>query len=173
MTETTAVTAVQSHMRLPFALAAGIVMSRFCSGIRVGEIHGNRCPVCEKVFVPPRDFCGRCWERCRDWTRVRDTGTVATFVVVNVPFYGQQVTIPYVLGHVLLDGADTTVQHLIGVVGADGRLSAVDTRLGLRVRAVWTQPSSRTGYLNDDVDHFEPTGEPDRDTDEFREHIGG
>jgi uncharacterized OB-fold protein len=64
--------------------------------------------------------------------------------VVNVPFEGQEISPPYVLASIRLDGADTTFFHL---VVADG------VTTGLRVRAVWRP--ERTGLLNDDIDHFE------------------
>lgn len=158
------VTAVRTHLRLPFRLSAGALAGRFFDAVRRGEIHGNRCVACSRVFVPPRSFCPRCWERCEGWIRVADTGTVTTFVVVNVPFYGQEIEIPYVLAHVLLDGADCTIQHLVGAVSPEGKLVApAGVRMGMRVRAVWRDPPERSGLLNDDVDHFTPTGEPDRD----------
>lgn len=158
------VASVRTHLRLPFRLSAGRLGARFFEDVRRGRLSGNRCPTCRLVYVPPRPFCARCWQRCEGWLPVEDTGTVTTFVIVNVPFHGQQVRIPYVLAHLLLDGADATVQHLVGVATADGTLAAPEeTRIGMRVRAVWRPRERRTGFLSEDVDHFTPTGEPDRD----------
>lgn len=147
--------AVRSHMRLPVRLSAGMVQSRFCDEIRSGRIAGNRCPSCRAVYVPPRPFCARCWTSCEDWIVLPDTGVVETFVVVNVPFYGQQVEIPYILAHIRLDGADAPFLHLVGGAGDDGRLTLPShVASGMRVRAVWRP--ARTGFFSEDVDHFEP-----------------
>ena len=50
-----------------------------------------------------------------------DKGTVTTFCVVNVPFYGQQIEIPYVSATILLDGADIGLMHLIQECRGRGR----------------------------------------------------
>ena len=150
------VVTVPAHLRLPFRFSAGALASAFADGLRRGEIHGNRCGSCGRVYVPPRAFCSPCWRACEGWERVADAGTVTTFVVVNVPFYGQQVRIPYVLAHVRLDGADATFLHLVGAQN-EGELRPVAVEIGSRVRAVWRPADARTGFLNEDVDHFTPT----------------
>jgi uncharacterized OB-fold protein len=149
------VSAVRTHLRLPFRFAAGELGTRFSDAMRRGEIYGNRCATCSRTYVPPRATCAHCWERCVGWKRVADEGAISTFVVVNVPFYGQEVEIPYVLAHVLLDGADSPILHLVGTVGESGKLSPpADTQIGMRVRAVWRD--ERTGFISEDIDHFEP-----------------
>jgi len=147
------VTSVASHLRLPFRFSAGAVASSFADGLRRGEIFGNRCPSCRRLYVPPRAFCSPCWRACEGWERVADAGTIATFVVVNVPFYGQQIRIPYVLAHVRLDGADSTFLHLVGEERG-GELEPVEVQIGSRVRAMWRPAERRRGFLNEDVDHF-------------------
>jgi uncharacterized OB-fold protein len=142
-------------MRLPFRFSAGALASSFADAVRRGEIFGNRCPSCGRLYVPPRAFCSPCWRACEGWERVADTGTVTTFVIVNVPFYGQQVRIPYVLAHVRLDAADSTFLHLVGTM-RDEELQPADVEIGSQVRAVWRPEERRTGFLNEDVDHFEP-----------------
>ncbi len=56
---------------------------------------------------------------------------MTTFCIVNLPFYGQQITPPYVCASIRLDGADTTLFHLIQ------EIPAADVRMGMRVEAVW------------------------------------
>ena len=157
------VTVVERRLDLPFRQTAGTLTTRFQDAIRDGEIRGNRCTSCALVYVPPVPHCARCWALCDGWETIADTGTVTTYVVVNVPFFGQEITIPYVLAHVLLDGADATIYHLIGTVGDDGKLGLPPdgVRRGMRVRAAWRDPDDRRGYINDDIDHFEPIAEPD------------
>lgn len=147
---------IRSHVRLPFRFSAGRLPGRFGEGLRRGEINGNRCPVCSTLYVPPHAFCSRCWEPCAGWERVRDEGAVVTFVVVNVPFHGQQVDIPYVLAQIRLDGADSTILHLVGRRSGRRLAAPADLAAGTRVRAVWREAPERFGSLNDDVAYFEP-----------------
>jgi uncharacterized OB-fold protein len=139
---------------LPYTLSAGTLMSRFYDDIRERkQISAVRCTNCGVVIVPPSVACQRCWADTEGWIALPDHGIVTTFVVVNVPFHGQQMPLPYVLARILLDGADTSFLHLLG--GVDAR----DARMGMRVEAVWR--AERAGFLNDDVEYFRPTGEPD------------
>jgi uncharacterized OB-fold protein len=141
------ITAIRTHLRHPFRLSSGALVSRFQDAVRGGEIRGNRCTRCRAVYTPPVACCPRCWARCEGWERVSDRGTVTSFVVVNVPFYGQEIEIPYVLAHIALDGADSTLFHLV--------VPATDVEMGMRVQAVWRAPRERKGFINDDIDHFE------------------
>lgn len=146
--------AVRAHLRLPFRLSAGATLTAFFDDLKQRRIVGTTCDGCRTVYVPPRAFCAACWQPCTTRTEVADRGAVESFVVVNVPFYSQQVEIPYVLGSVLLDGAGVPFLHLIGRAGADGKLRPVPAETGMRVRAVWR--AERTGFLSEDIDHFEP-----------------
>ena len=60
-----------------------------------------------------------------------NTGTLTSFCVVNVAFYGQGMEIPYTAGLILLDGADLPMMRLIQEVDVK------DVRIGMRVEAVW------------------------------------
>jgi uncharacterized OB-fold protein len=140
------------RLRLPVRQGIGLVESRFQRAVADGRLEGNRCPVCAAVYCPPRPSCPRCWVACEDWVEVADTGTVEMFVVVNVPFTGQEVQIPYVLANIRLDGADTTLYHLV-----DAPVDSV--RTGMRVRAVWRPDDQRQGLVNDDIDRFVPEEE--------------
>ena len=125
-----------------------------------GRIMGVRCTECGMVLVPPRIACGQCWADTGEWVAVADRGVVTTFVIVNVPFYGQKVEIPYVLAHVLLDGADTSIMHLVQ------GLPPGDVRMGMRVAASWKAPAEREGSLTD-IRCFRPSGEPDEPLERF------
>jgi uncharacterized OB-fold protein len=155
------VTAVDTHVRLPFRYYAGRFTARFLRAIREdGRIMGVRCTECGMVLVPPRIACGQCWADTGEWVAVADRGVVTTFVIVNVPFYGQKVEIPYVLAHVLLDGADTSIMHLVQ------GLPPGDVRMGMRVAASWKASAEREGSLTD-IRCFRPSGEPDEPLDRF------
>jgi len=152
------------HVSLPFTLSAGTQLSRYYTDIREGRgLHGVRCSRCDMVLVPPREACPRCWADTEDWIPIPARGIVTSFVVVNVPFHGQQIEIPYVLAWVRLDGADTSFLHLLSEIDPS------DARMGMRVEAVWRE--QRSGFPNDDIDHFRPTGEPDAPLSDFIEGL--
>ncbi len=86
----------------------------FLDAIAEGRLVGRRCPSCELVYFPPRQgVCPREGVMLGEDVEVGPLGTVTTFCVVNVPFLGQQIEIPYVAASIQLDGADIAFQHLI------------------------------------------------------------
>lgn len=124
-------------------------------GLAEGRVIGQRCPLCRKVYVPPRGACPTCGVPTGENIELPDHGIVTTFCIVNVPFMGQRIKPPYVTAYILLDGADIALLHL--VLGC----APSEVRMGMRVRAVWGAQ----------IDHFEPTGEPDAPFDSFASHL--
>jgi uncharacterized OB-fold protein len=138
--------------------------TRYLRGLAEGRILGQRCPVCGKVYLPPRGACPADGVPTTDEVELSSTGTVTTFCVVNVPFAGQRVKPPYVAAQVLLDGADIPMQHLI--LGCP----AEEVRMGMRVEAVW-KPREEWGTTPENIDHFRPTGDPDAPYQSYAHHL--
>jgi uncharacterized OB-fold protein len=151
-------------VRLEYDYAASPEESVFGRGLKEGRILAQACPVCHKVYVPPRGACPVDGVPTSEPKELPDTGIVTTFCIVNVPFLGQKIQPPYVSAYVLLDGADIAFLHLI--LGCD----AHDVRMGMRVKAVWKPEDERT-YSLENISHFEPTGEPDADFESYRRHL--
>ena len=106
---------------LAYRIPAGVVTDGYLRALSEKRIQGLRCGECAKVYVPPRRICPVCSARMTETIDVAHTGIVTTFCVVNVPFEGQLLTPPYACAHILLDGADLPLFHLIerfGNVGA-------------------------------------------------------
>jgi uncharacterized protein len=155
---------IVTPVRLHYQHSASAEESRYLRGLKEGKIIGQRCPVCGKVYVPPRGACPVDGVPTTTDVELPDVGTVTTFCVVNVPFQGQRVPSPYVAASVLLDGADIAFQHLI--LGCD----PAEVRMGMRVRAVW-KPPEQWGTTSENIDHFEPAGEPDAPYDSYAHHL--
>ncbi|MBZ5738910.1 Zn-ribbon domain-containing OB-fold protein [Nocardioides mangrovi] len=149
---------------LDYLYAASPEESAFYRGLNEGRIVGQRCPTCQKVYVPPRSACPSDGTPTAEEVEVSQTGTITTFCIVNVPFLGQKITPPYVSAYVLLDGADIAILHLI--LGVE----AAEVRMGMRVKAVW-KPETEWTYSLENIDHFEPTGDPDADYETYRNHL--
>jgi uncharacterized OB-fold protein len=148
------VTMMTAPVRLHYEHTASPEESRFLRGLADGRLLAQRCPVCGKVYIPPRGACPTDGVPTTDEVKLPDRGIVTTFCVVNVDYPGQRVSAPYVAAAVLLDGADIPFQHLI--LGCDPE----EVRMGMRVRAVW-KPREEWGTTLENIDHFRPTGEPD------------
>jgi len=93
-----------------------------------------------------------------------DRGVVYTYCIVNIKFYEQVLEVPYAYAHVLLDGADLPIMHLIQ------ECPVAEIRPGMRVQAVWKNPSEWTESL-ENIRYFKPTGEADAPIGRIMEEI--
>ncbi|MEU8897808.1 OB-fold domain-containing protein [Nocardia sp. NPDC048505] len=136
----------------------------YLRGLAEGKLLGARSSAGDKVYFPPRGANPTNGLPTNDYVELSDHGTVTTFCIVNVPFMGQRIKPPYVAAYVLLDGADIPVLHL--VLGCE----ASEVRMGMRVKAVW-KPREEWDFTLANVDHFEPSGEPDAEYDTYKHHL--
>lgn len=157
------VTRWKAPTRLDYNVKAGAVATSFLRGLLRGELIGKRCPACERVYVPPRGSCPTCAEPCDVEVACGPAGTVTTFSVIRIPFEGQLLTPPYACAHIVLDGADMPLLHIVG--GCDVN----DVHQGMRVRAVWAEDPEPTLAT---VRYFEPNGEPDVPYEQYSWHLG-
>lgn len=163
-TQTEPVTMVTTPIRLEYTHSASAQESSFLRALEQGRLIGARCPVCQKVYMPPRGACPVDGVPTTDEVELPDEGMVTTFCVVNVPFLGQRITPPYVSAYVLLDGADIAFQHLILDCPVE------DVRMGMRVKAVW-KPQDQWGKTLENITHFRPTGESDAPYSAWADHL--
>ena len=158
------VTMLDSPIHIDYQFTAGLAQSRFLKGLAQGYFLGQRCPACHKVYVPPRGSCPTDGVSTTDDVKLGNTGTVTTYCVVNVPFQGQSIEIPYITAQILMDGANIAFMGLIQEIPAD------QVRMGLRVEALWVPPEE-LGPTLASVKYFRPNGEPDADYESFKEYL--
>ncbi len=158
------VTMTVTPIHLKYLHSASPEESRFLRGLADGRLLGQRCPQCEKVYIPPRGACPTDGVPTADEVELPDTGIVTTFCIVNVPFLGQRIKPPYVAAYILLDGADIAFLHL--VLGC----AAEDVRMGMRVKAKW-RPRDQWSTSLESIGHFAPTGQPDAPFSSFAHHL--
>ncbi|WP_372733530.1 Zn-ribbon domain-containing OB-fold protein [Nocardioides sp.] len=158
------VTGIVVPIELDYLYAASPEESLFYNSLQEGKLVGQRCPTCEKVYIPPRSACPDDGTPTAEQVPLPDTGTITTFCVVNVPFLGQRITPPYVSAYILLDGADIAFLHLILDIPAE------EVRMGMRVKAVW-KPRDEWTTSVENISHFAPTGEPDADYESYKVHL--
>jgi uncharacterized protein len=151
-------------IRLEYDVTAGHAQSAFLRGLTEGKFLGRRCPKCLKVYLPPRGACPTDGVPTGELVECGQRGVVTTFCVVNVPFRGQAIELPYVCAQILVDGADIPLMALIQ------ETKATEVRMGLRVESVWEDAGKRTTNL-ESLKYFRPSGEPDAEYESFSQHL--
>jgi uncharacterized OB-fold protein len=151
---------LETPINLQFSYTPGVAASRFLRSVEKGEIVGQRCPKCQKVYVPPRGACSMCGVATDEELTLTGKGTVTTFCITNVPSPGLEP--PYVTAWIRLDGADITSMFLVQ------ECDPKDVRLGMRVEPVWAEDKQpNIGSIK----YYRPTGEPDAPYDDYKDYI--
>jgi hypothetical protein len=148
------VRSVRTPARLEDTYTAGQATTRFLKGVAQGKILGERAPN-GKVYVPSRGADPQLGVATSEQVELPHVGTLTSFCIVNVAFYGQGMEIPYTSGLILLDGSDLPIMHLIQECPVD------DVHIGMRVEAVWVDEAD-LGPTLESIRYFRPNGEPDR-----------
>jgi len=104
---------VEGAWNFQYRYFAGETASRFFAELRDhGRIVGRRCPGCERVLVPARSYCDRCFLATTDWVTVGTEGVVETFTVLTAAFPGLPEP-PLAIAYVTLDGAGTALLNFV------------------------------------------------------------
>ena len=149
------VKSVRTPASLAYTFTAGQAQSRFLRGLTEGKIIGEKAPG-GKVYVPARGADPDLGVPTTEPVELAHTGTVTSFCIVNVQFYGQGMEVPYTSALIQLDGSDLPIMHLLQEVDAN------DVHIGMRVEAVWVD-EAEWGPTLESIKWFRPTGEPDAD----------
>jgi uncharacterized OB-fold protein len=143
-------------LRLDYQHAYGPYYGRLFDEIATSRrIQGVRCPRCECVLVPPREYCDTCFVRTAEWVDVADTGTIKAFSIIHLEFVGQVREPPYIYAEIVLDGAATRLIHTVGGIEVEEAMERLHP--GTAVRAVW-KDGEPVGTL-EDILYFEPVFE--------------
>jgi uncharacterized protein len=143
------VKSIRTSIAIDYRYTPGEATSRFLRAVAQGKLIGQRCPECGKVYIPPRGSCPTDGVPTAEQVELPDRGVVTTFCVVNVPFAGHDIEMPYVAASILLDGADIAFQHLIQ------EIQAGQVRIGMRVEAVW-KPRQEWRTSLENIRYFRP-----------------
>jgi len=145
---------MEGSISLPYRWALGPVFTKFFDEFKNKKIMGAKCPKCNRVLVPARKFCPRCFEELTEWIQVSDKGTIRTWSLITFEFSGQPMPPPYIIGLIDLDGADTAFAHFIGGVElSDAEKVKEQVKIGMRVEAKWRD--KRQGNIHD-IEYFKP-----------------
>lgn len=139
---------IQGKLEIPFRYFAGAFQSKALGMLRDdGKIMAVKCPKCKKTLIPPRSNCEICFTKLDELIEVGPKGKLVNWTVVNYtePVHARKA--PYVLGMILLDGADTPITHFVDGVQPE-KLKA-----GLELKPVFEK--DRRGSILD-IQHFAP-----------------
>jgi uncharacterized OB-fold protein len=145
---------IETEVRLPYRLAYGETWTRFFEGMKEEKIYGSKCTKCNRVLVPARTFCPRCFVDTDEWVECSQEGTLICWVLTNYRYFAQPIEPPFISALIKLDGTDCNFLHLIG--GFDlTNLEAVREKVknGMKVKAVWEE-EKLGGIL--DLKYFKP-----------------
>lgn len=106
------------------------------------KILGTKCTKCGKIWMPPRINCSECYEPA-DWVELKQTGEIKISTIVWYTTSAFIKAIPYGIGFIKLDGADTA--FLQGIFSEN--LVPSKIKKGQRVRAVFSK--KREGKMID------------------------
>lgn len=142
-------TAYRTDLR--YAWSSGVAIGRYLEGLKRGELWARRCGRCERVMVPPRMYCERCYRPTDDWVKLRDTGKVVTFSIAYVNFDASRRKDPILVAVIEMDGASP----MMGILHLLGQVKPEKVKIGMKVEAVWKDARERTGAITD-IRYFRP-----------------
>jgi uncharacterized OB-fold protein len=146
---------IKTEARIPYELAVGSTWYRFFEGLKEEKIMGTKCPKCNRVLVPARPFCSRCFEDMPEWIEVSTEGVLKSWSLTDYEYFGMPMKPPFINGVIRLDGTNCNFLHYIGGFEIEGLQQVQEiVKNGMRVRAVWRE-EKKGGVM--DIKHFAPT----------------
>lgn len=137
--------------RIQYAWDTGQAIGRYLEELKNGRLIARHCNNCQRIMIPPRMFCERCFGPTHAWVVVKDTGTVNTFSLSYVSWDVRRLKKPEIPAVIEIDGASKGM----GILHVLGNVSPKAVRIGMKVRAVWKPAKQRTGSITD-IAYFEP-----------------
>jgi hypothetical protein len=133
---------------MPYKYSVGALASKFFVELRDNKrIMGVRCSECNRVIVPPRSVCNKCFSKLHECVELDSKGTLLTYTIVHYTPSCEWLKPPFAYGVIQLDGADTGFTHVLGEVDLE------NIKIGMRVEAVFKD--KRQGNILD-IQYFRP-----------------
>jgi len=144
-------TSVESTIKFPYKRSLGPVIGAFLSALADQRIIGIRSG--DRVLCPPLEWDPEtAQELAHDFVDVGPAGTVESWSWVSQPTVQHPLDRPFAFALIKLDGADTTLVHVVDA----GSIDAMAT--GMRVAPRWR--AARTGHITD-LEAFVPGESPE------------
>lgn len=131
--------------KLRYRWDTGEGIGRYLGELKRGRLIARRCDGCQRILIPPRMFCERCFRPTDEWIYVNDTGKVLTFSLCYVTWNVRRLKQPLIPAVIEIDGASAGM----GILHLLKKVPPKKVRVGMRVRAVWRPPAERRGSITD------------------------
>ena len=82
--------------KIDYTWDAGAALGQFLAGLKECKLLGRQCHGCQRIMIPPRMFCEKCFRQSDAWVELKDTGRVNTFSVSFVNWDASRRTTPQV-----------------------------------------------------------------------------
>jgi len=135
---------VRDRIKIDYKYTFGGQSKFFIELMNNKKLLGTKCtnPKCGKAWMPPRINCSECYSPA-EWVEMNQTGTIEVSTIVWYTTSAFIKAIPYGIGFIKLDGADTAL--LQGIFSEN--LVPSKIKKGKRVRAVFSK--ERQGKMTD------------------------
>jgi uncharacterized OB-fold protein len=137
--------------KLSYHWDTGAAIGRYLEELKHGRLIARRCDHCQRIMIPPRMFCERCFRPTDAWVYLNDTGRILTFSLCYVAWDVRRLKQPQIPAVIAIDGASPGM----GILHLVKNISPKQVRVGMAVRAVWRAPSKRRGSVTD-IAYWEP-----------------
>ncbi len=133
------IVANKGFVRAEFSFWVGRYMDKFYDAFENKKIIGNKCPKCEKRFVPPRKICGECYEEIifdKNWVDLPDTGILLNYTITPYKVTdrtSRKVKKSQIIGMIQIEGSDTAIVYKLL------NMEPEDISLGMKVKAEWEE----------------------------------
>ncbi|MBI4056758.1 MAG: Zn-ribbon domain-containing OB-fold protein [Elusimicrobia bacterium] len=128
-----------------YAWDCGEAMGRYLQELKKGKLIARKCHKCQRVMIPPRIFCEKCFRDTDEWVYVKDTGRVNTFSVCFVTWDMKRIKKPQIPSVIEIDGASKGMGFLHMIHCPDWK----KVHVGMKVKAVWKPKGKRQGAITD------------------------
>src|SRR2546425_2309010 len=137
--------------KLRYRWDTGEAIGRYLEELRHGRLIARRCDVCQRIMIPPRMFCERCFRPTDEWVYVKDTGKIVTFSLCYVSWDVRRLKRPQIPAVIEIDGATPGM----GILHLVKKVSPKEVKVGMAVSAVWKPSRKRIGSITD-IDYWKP-----------------
>jgi uncharacterized OB-fold protein len=131
--------------RLRYQWDTGEAIGRYLEELKRGRLVARRCDGCQRILIPPRMFCERCFRPTDEWVYVKDTGRVLTFSLCYVTWNVRRLKQPLIPAVIEIDDASPGM----GILHLVRKIQPKKMRVGMAVRAVWRPATERRGSITD------------------------
>lgn len=125
----------QETWNITYEHSLGETASHFFKQVKENKkLFGKHCPSCDRILMPPRRFCDRCFVSTADWVELGQEGIIEAATIIYKKFKSLPDP-PYALAYVRMDKADTAIGNYLKGIDFSNQGKAIEKiKIGNRVK---------------------------------------